>query len=147
MKALLALSLLFLVGCGTEYSGSDPEIMRHVEKFQAAALARGYDASACTLSFAVVRSDFTGDEKGECDVNAVGISVSSELTSGFYAAFPNYAEFVVFHELGHCWLGLDHAEHGIMATGGAPLGWSVKKEKDLDALFQSAPANGCMKAI
>jgi hypothetical protein len=143
MKRYLLIALLTLAGCGKTYEGFDSTVLKHVEAFRAAATDRGYDTSNCPLEFAVVRDDYHGEDLGEC--HGKGISISRKLTEGFYKSFTTYAEFVVYHELGHCWLGLGHEKTGIMQTGNVPMGWSVQKQSDLDNLFALVPPHGCIK--
>jgi len=136
--------LLLLPNCGRLYEGHDARLAGPIDFFRKAAEVRGVDLSACELPFSVVRDDMGTGEGGECHGSG-GISISNAFTDGFYAGFPGYLEYVVYHELGHCWLGLPHAPKGIMKTGSAPFGWD--KEKDLDELFANIDQSLCARRL
>lgn len=143
MKAIALFFLVTLVGCGHQV---DYRLAPHIEAFRAAAAKRGVDVSTCSLSAVVVDEIASSDHTmGECvGVLSPEIRISREMLDGFYGALTGYTEYVVFHELGHCWLGLEHDGDTLMqATASPPVGWSAYREKELDKLFAKYQRRGC----
>jgi hypothetical protein len=77
---------------------------------------------------------------GECrklDDGTVQVAIQE---SAWENLSPNRRELVIFHELGHCVLGLGHSDFGIMRPdGGDDSDYETNRERYLDLLFNTIP--------
>ncbi len=130
MKAVESLSLfIFLVFFGAcleedmsidneliptvkSYANVDRELWPHFQAFEEAALERGF-------SIDLNRANVVGSIEDIDDGNVVGTCTyggrqnhrSVVVDESFWKrASPLYREYIVFHELGHCFLFRDHEE-------------------------------------
>ena len=101
------------------FPGVDPELWSHFTNFENEAAARGLDID-------LAASNITGDIEeineehvaGRCSFSGSRVTPNAvTIDRTFWERSGNlFREFVVFHELGHCFLGRGH-EEGINANG------------------------------
>ena len=95
-----------------DYPGVDQRLWPHFEKFEAAALDRGLrvDLSLANITGEVIPIHENG-VAGSCSYGGRQRSKTIEIDSDFWdRASHHYREYIVFHELGHCYLFRDHLE-------------------------------------
>ena len=108
---LLVLISLVLAGCGGcgrapgSYVGFEP----YVDAFVAEGAVRGVSVDMYGIDIKLVDT-LPENTLGICNHYTGHIS----LLKSFWELFPNEREELIFHELGHCVLGLGHSESGIM---------------------------------
>jgi hypothetical protein len=120
-----------LAGCGAETR--EAQLVRMVSQFQLEASSRGWNVAACPTP------TFTNQDAQHSWCNEphrISIPDSTPQES---------LEFVVFHALGHCWLGLPDSPVGLMSENGD--GYLTDRRGFLDSLFQDAQINGCVTRV
>lgn len=105
---LILLPAVMLTGCFSaimddDYQVIDPELRPHLESFIAEAQARGIDVDISTLKLEFGPTGTTA--QGKCYARTNQILINRN-TSGW----KNNPEALVFHELGHLYLGRDHRD-------------------------------------
>lgn len=96
----------------------DPLLQPYFEEFETQAAARGFSVDLQAEGIIGKIEELTEEHvAGQC---TYGASIDNEVTidQGFWNDYPQYylREMVIFHELGHCYLNLDHRE-GAHANG------------------------------
>lgn len=111
MKNILFLfALITIVSCSTEYGYEvDPELQPFFESFELAAEARGItvdleaEGIAGTIDF--IRDNTT---VGQCQSSEEG-NKRVLVDKAFWSEYDFYGkEFIIYHELGHCFLNREH---------------------------------------
>lgn len=121
--ALAAAAVFTATGCGTAPSHTaavqvDPELSQYVTRFQQAASDNGHAMPISDLSLSFGQVDTAGESggRGVCVV-AAGETPTVTISADAWAASTEAErEELVFHELGHCLLSLQHVA-GVNSQG------------------------------
>lgn len=140
MRYLLILFLL--VGCSesnNNYSNTgfiDITYLSHYKNFIEEANKRGLDYS--NISVEIVNNENL-DIPATCFFKIRRIEINPQTILYYETLFEGYIELVIFHELGHCILNLNHDGEGIM-RGNFPIWFLIhyldNRETLLDELFK-----------
>lgn len=114
--AVVAVACFLFSGCGSGLSARnvDPRLTEYLDRFQRDASSYGVsvDTSALTLRFGSPQSDEGSSVAGSCQHGGIsGPIVTITNDSGrinWDLAADSFKESLVYHELGHCLLGLGH---------------------------------------
>lgn len=99
----------------TEVSATFPEVderlWSHFEAFEAEAAERGISIDLAVAGITgVIESIAEQHVAGRCNYSQVLPGLVTVDKEFWERSAPIYREFIVFHELGHCYLHLDHRE-------------------------------------
>lgn len=111
----------------------DAGLVRYVEAFKQEASARGIQLPARSpLRIKFVRSSISG--------GYYKATRTIEISAAFKGQ-PKTLELIIFHELGHAWLGLDHDEERtcLMNAKPSPELYRKLRTEYLDQLFLGTP--------
>lgn len=145
---LITLAMITLFSCAKEYGYDvDPEIQPYFDSFEKEAEARGItvdleiEGIGATIDF--IRDNST---VGQCQNNEEGRR-RIHIDKAFWVEYDHFGkEFIIFHELGHCYLNRGHDNaikpgnicESIMQSGisGCINGYgATTREEYLDELF------------
>lgn len=150
MKAVCLICLLLLSACGPCVNIDDTveaPFQAFMTAFSDAAKARGKEVDMCFLSIRMVDTlgqntvteggfSSTHKQAGNCGMSLESweISVAKDIWDGWEYSDR---EQLIFHEMGHCVLGLDHVQgFQIMNSKLNPTSYyQTHREAMLDALF------------
>lgn len=120
MKNLLILSLLTISGCGDKFQiearGTiDPEFTAYVQQFINEAESRGQTSLLYKINSVNIIFDDSVKlpELGLCSVRLNSLTIRMNK-SAWYASSIESRELRVFHEMGHCILGIRHRDATIL---------------------------------
>lgn len=101
-----------------EYANVDPELVPHFRAFEQVAAEMGInvDLQSSGISGKIVPIN-DGNIAGTCSYNSNFTHRDIEIDQDFWQRASHlYREYIVFHELGHCYLRRDHKE-GCLRNG------------------------------
>ena len=100
-----------------EFPGVDPALWSHFSNFEAEAAARGLDIDLYLANITGEISEIDEEHvAGQCTYSSAAPNAVTIDKTFWDQSNVLYREFVVFHELGHCFLGRGH-EEGINVDG------------------------------
>jgi len=100
-----------------EFPGVDPDLWSYFSAFEAAAAARGLDIDLYVANITGEISEITEEHvAGQCTFSSAAPNNVTIDKTFWDRSSVLFREFVVFHELGHCFLGRGH-EEGVNADG------------------------------
>ena len=109
-KYFYILFVIILASCAKEYDYSvDSELDLYFEIFEQEGALRGFDINLEEEGIGGI-IEFIKDNTtvGQCQTSNEG-NKRIFIDKAFWSAYDDLEkEFIVFHELGHCYLGLDH---------------------------------------
>lgn len=137
MRYILLLIIL-LTGCGTHISvNNDPTFNKYYDTFLEEGLKRGvnlYSIPRVSIYFSETLSD---NFAGYCSWGEGYrfISINKKYWDG-YSEIDR--EYLIFHELGHCVLGKDHDDGGVMSNDYFDwINYANNRHHYLDLLFKN----------
>ena len=94
------------------YPGVDERLWPYFERFETAGIARGFEVDLVASRITGVIEDLEGEHvAGQCttfgNFRPGRVTLDTEFWNNSSELFK---EFIVFHELGHCYLDRDHRE-------------------------------------
>ncbi len=94
------------------FPGVDPALWPHFRAFEDAALARGYRVDlAATNIVGTIEEIHEQNIAGSCSYGGRSNTKDVVVDKSFWDRANNlYREYIVFHELGHCYLFRDHLD-------------------------------------
>ena len=102
----------------TAYANVDPALVPHFRSFEQAAANFGFnvDLSTSGISGKIISIN-DGNIAGTCSYSSNFSHRDIEIDKSFWdRASHLYREYIIFHELGHCYLRRDHKE-GCLQSG------------------------------
>ncbi len=105
----MTLLILVLAGCGSGIHGIqiDSQYQKYVQKFE--------EISGVRVEVSVLASDLPEKSYGRCTRYPIVSSVVQIDAKKWQHLDEPSREVIMFHELGHCVLGLGHVENTVMA--------------------------------
>ncbi len=100
-----------------QFPGVDAELWSYYSNFEKEAAARGLDIDLFVANITGEISEINEEHvAGRCTFSSASPNAITIDKSFWDRSSPLFREFVVFHELGHCFLGRGH-EEGVNANG------------------------------
>lgn len=148
-RGIILMFILFIMGC-SESNNSYPqntgeitaEAMVYYKRFIYEGKIRGVDLS--NIKITIIDNNL-GKFSGTCYHNEKVIELNWEqIQIGMDQVGSWYKEYVIYHELGHCLLGLEHSEEIILMRKYFPddlFDYQINRNNLLDQLFNSPIIN------
>lgn len=139
-------AMISLNGCALKIGRVDPSALPHVQQFKKEATDRGVFVDVTPIDVEIVPSfsdvSVSRDTVGICYTNGSADFGRISLLASFWEKASNSErENLMFHELGHCALGLDHlpclkGSNQIMCPTMLPSAYyAVQRTSLIDELF------------